>query len=680
MRLASRIGRALVRLRPTLRVSTLTVLAMSITAAAAATQGRPGPFTTGQVDAGRAAYTETCAGCHGSALSDGSAPPLVGPTFRRTWSRTNVTVDDLLLVMTTSMPPRGAERLGRDEYLPILAYILSRNGLTAGASPLVADRDLLLSVSLLTEEDRTIGAAVEFVAGERARPVGRGPTRQDLLGASDDPADWLYHTRDYSGTRFSPLSEVNTGNVADLAPACLYQLGEPRNFQNGPIVHDGVMFVTGVRTTVAIEADTCRQIWRYEWTPRDREGWLTNRGVAIQDGYVVRGTSDGYLVALDAADGALLWARQVGDPWKGEAFTMAPMIFEDLILIGPAGSENAISGWVGAFRLENGEEVWRFLTVPGATREGGPTWANPYGIPLGGGAVWTPLSLDPDRGELYVAVTNPAPDLPANLRPGPNLYSNSLVALDVRTGELRWYDQLVPADEHDWDLTQVSPIYSQEIDGQVRNLIATAGKDGMLRVVDRDSKARLFETAITTRENVDVPVTVAGVTACPGLLGGVEWNGPALHPPSRSLVTPAVDWCYNFRDFEAPEVRYVEGQIYLGGEATPAGPKTGWLTSVDASDGRVRWRYHSPDAMVAAVTTTAGNLVLAGELTGDFLALQADSGEVLYRFQTGGAIGGGIVTYSVEGRQYVAVASGRPSGYWPGSNPGSGTIVVFALK
>jgi alcohol dehydrogenase (cytochrome c) len=655
------------------------VLCLLALAPAATAQG--GPFTTAQAEAGRALYASTCAACHGGELSDGSAPPLVGPTFRRTWSRTNVNVDDLLYIMTTTMPPRRAGELSQGEYLSILAYVMSENGLRAGSTALAADAERLRAVSLLSGEDRAAGVAEAFIAGTRTRPTGSGPTRAQLLASADDGTDWLYHTRDYSGTRYSPLAQIGSSNIGSLVPACIFQLGEPRNFQTGPIVHDGVMYMTGGRTTVALEADTCRPLWRHEWTPRDREPFLlNNRGVAIQDGWVVRATGDAYLVALDAADGELLWARQIADPWKGEAFTMAPMIYEDMILIGPAGSENAISGWVGAFRLEDGEEIWRFQTVPGATREGGATWLNPYNIPLGGGAIWTPFTLDPERGELYVAVTNPAPDLPANLRPGPNLYTNSIVALDVHTGELRWYDQLVPSDEHDWDLTQVSPIYTARIGGRERNLVATAGKDGVLRVIDRDARARMFETDITTRENFDAPVTTAGVRVCPGIFGGVEWNGPALHEPTGLLVTPSVDWCFLFRDYEATEIRYVEGQMYLGGEVVPAGPRTGWITAVDGATGEVRWRYHSPDAVIGAVTTTAGNLVFAGELTGDFIALDATTGDVLYRFNTGGPIGGGVVSYAVDDKQYVAVASGRPSDYWQGENLGSGTIVVFTLK
>ena len=357
---------------------------------------------------------------------------------------------------------------------------------------------------------------------------------------------------------------------------------------------------------------------------------------------------------------------------------MPPMIFEDRILIGPAGSENAISGWVGAFRLIDGEPIWRFDTVPGATRTGGETWGNPGGILLGGGAVWTPLTLDVESREVYVAVTNPAPDFPAYLRPGSNLFTNSLVALDVDTGQLRWHQQLVPADDHDWDMTQVSPVFRAHVAGRERNLVATAGKDGVLRVVDRDTHEPLYETAVTTRTNVDEPVGPEGVYACPGVLGGVQWNGPALHPGNGLLITPAVDYCSTF--YAAEEVRHVEGQGYLGGRIEFDTDWSGWLTAVDVSDGSTRWTYRSASPMVAAVTTTAGGLVLAGELSGDFIALNVDDGEPLYRFQTGGPMPGGIASYEVDGRQYIAAASGSPLPRWVREDhAGAAIIVVFAL-
>jgi alcohol dehydrogenase (cytochrome c) len=407
------------------------------------------------------------------------------------------------------------------------------------------------------------------------------------------------------------------------------------------------------------------------------EVWPANRGVAIKDGRLVRGTSDGYLLQLNAQTGELVWARKIADPALGQTFTMAPMIFEDLILIGPAGSENAISGWVGAFRLSDGSEVWRFQTVPGIAEKDSKSWPNPAGIKLGGGAIWTPFSFDPETGDLHVAVTNPAPDLSVQLRRGDNLYTNSLVVLDVLTGKLRWHRQMVPNDSHDWDLTQAGPLFKTVVQGRKSSLVTTVGKDGILRTIDRNSREAVYQTPITTIKNTEAQVTAKGTFACPGVLGGVEWNGPAYNPGTNLLYVGAVDWCSTFTS--ADTVRHIPGKTYMGGTTQMGDTSQGWITAVDASAGQVRWQYRSPKPIVAAVTTTAGNLVLSGELSGDFLVLDARTGDVLYRFNTGGPIGGGIVTYEVGGKQYIAVTSGLPSPFWVDKYSGSPTMFVFAL-
>jgi alcohol dehydrogenase (cytochrome c) len=439
------------------------------------------------------------------------------------------------------------------------------------------------------------------------------------------------------------------------------------------------MYLATARSTIAIDAATCRVKWRHSWTLRGDAVWNRSRGVAIKDGRVVRGTPDGYLVALSSETGAMLWARRVADASAGETFSMAPVIYDDLILIGPAGSENNIKGWVGAFRLADGSPVWRFNTVPRPGEPGYDTWQNPNNIPMGGGAVWTSFSLDTVTGDLHVAVTNPAPDLPAHLRPGSNLYTNSILVLDVRTGKHRWHRSLVPADSHDWDLSHVMPLFTATVNGAPRRLVATVGKDGILRTLDRETHDIVYATPVTTIENADVPVTTTPTRACPGVLGGVEWNGPSHSAVTNMLYVPAVDWCTTFT--ADPEPRYIPGKNYMGGTAArdPAEKSQGWLTALDATTGAVRWKYRSPRPMVAAVTSTAGGLVLTGELTGDFLALDGRNGEVLYRFNTGGSMGGGIVTYEAGGQQYIAVASGTPSAFWVDRNGGAPTIVVFAL-
>lgn len=510
-----------------------------------------------------------------------------------------------------------------------------------------------------------------------AVPTGGGPTQEELNNAGNATRDWLYHTHDYSGSRFVDLEQINTNNAATLRPACVYQVGGESNFQTGPIVYRGTMYVTTTRDTVALDASTCRPQWRYNWVPRAGEVWRNNRGAAIKDGYLVRGTTDGYLLALNAATGALVWAVKVADARQGETLTMAPLVYEDLVLIGPAGSENGISGWVGAFRLRDGSPVWRFQTVPGAVRAGSESWRNPRGIKLGGGAIWTPFTLDEKTGELFVAVTNPAPDFAAGLRQGDNRYTNSVVVLDVHTGKLLWYRQMVPNDAHDWDLTQVNPLFQARIDGRDRRLLATVGKDGKLRTVDRDSHKVLYTTPVTTIKNTEVPVTTKGVVACPGALGGVEWNGPAYNRELNMLYVNAVDWCAKYT--LAQSIRHIPGRIYMGGSYDFVPESQGWLTAVNAASGKIQWKYRSSRPMVSAVTTTSGNVVFTGELTGDFLVLDARNGRELYRFNTGGAIGGGLVTYEQAGKQYVAVMSGKPSPFWTDLISGAPTVFLFAL-
>ncbi len=599
------------------------------------------------------------------------------------WGDPRVTLDDLFFIMSTTMPPRASSSLSEQDHAAVFAYVLRLNGYPSGPTPLSASSPQLKQAHL-------------DVAGVPARPPARqgpafipgaagavaaasGPDQATLLGAMRS-SDWLMHGHDYSATRFSPLAEINAGNVARLAPVCLFQVGERDNFQTGPVVYNGTMYVTTMTATVALDAATCRTKWRHTWEPRETGGWARNRGVAIKDGRIVRGTPDGYLISLNAETGAFLWGRHVASVADGETFTMAPVIFEDLVLIGPAGSENNLQGWVGAFRLSDGSPVWRFNTIPKPGEPGSETWKNPAGIPVGGGSVWTTFAIDPDNGDLHAAVTNPAPDLPVFLRQGDNLYTNSVIVLDVRTGQLRWHRQLVPNDSHDWDVTHATPMFSATVNGVTRRVITTAGKDGMLRAVDRDTHQVLYATPTTTRENADIPVSFSPLRACPGLLGGSQWNGPAYSPQVSALFVPAVDWCATFSAFE--QFRYIPGKSYMGGKTDldPPARSQGWLTAIDAATGSVKWKYRSPRPMVAAVATTAGNLVLSGELTGDFVAFDATSGNVLYRFNTGGPVGGGVITYASGGRQYVAVASGSRSNFWIESNPGSPTIVVFGLR
>jgi len=506
----------------------------------------------------------------------------------------------------------------------------------------------------------------------------QGPTQAELNAASSNAADWLHTNHDYGGQRFVDATGINRENARSLRAVCLYQAGELRPFHTNPIVYRGTMYLTTSRSTITLDAATCRVRWRHDWRPRARENWSQNRGVAVKAGKVIRGTPDGYLLALDAETGRLLWERAAADAAIGETFTMPPVIFEDLVIVGPAGSEVPIKGWIGAFKLEgDGESAWRFNTKPASGEPGAETWG-PTDALTGGGAVWTPFSLDPVQGLMFAPVGNPAPDYYDDVRRGDNLYSNSLVVLDARTGKLAWHYQAVPHDTHDWDLTQASPLFSADVKGKQRRLVAVVGKDGMLHVLDRESREHLYEVAVSRRENVELPLTPEGVRVCPGPLGGVQWNGPAFNPRTNTLYVPSVDWCGTFK--RAEELSRVPGQNYMGGSFTPDPVEQGrgWLTAIDASTGAIRWRYESRRPMLAAVTATSADLVFTGELDGDFLVLDARDGTVLYRFNTGGAMNGGIVTYQAGGTQYVAVTSGSATRFWR-APIGSATVIIFSV-
>ena len=544
--------------------------------------------------------------------------------------------------------------------------------------PAASDRANLFAYLGTLKDAAGADAARAAAAAPVGEPTLKGPSQGELDSAQTSASNWLYASHDYAGTRYSPLRQIKASNAGTLRPVCLYRSEQAAPVQTSPLVYNGIMYLTFARSTVAIDAATCREVWTHIWQPKGHEISPTNRGAAIKDGRLVRGTADGYLIALDLGKGTLLWSREIAAAATSQYVSAPPLIYDDLVIIGPAGADFGPKNWVGAFKLSNGEPVWKFNLIPDANEPGAETWANKDALAHGGGSIWSPLSFDSKAGIVFVPVGNPAPDFYGAARPGDNLYTNSVVALDVHTGKLIWHKQTVPHDEHDSDLSQVSPLFSARVGGARRDLIAVSGKDGYLRLIDRQSHAEYYKAEITTRENVDAAPTVEGVHRCPGLLGGVEWNGPAYDPARNSLFVPAVDWCGVFKKTaDAPPV--MKEAHYYGGSVTsdPRDKSKGWLTAFDAARGKVRWKYASPTPLVAGGVATAGGVIFTGDLNNNFLALNADTGKVLYRFNTGGSIGGGVVSYAQGGKQYVAATSGTVSAFFGGS--GLPAVVVFAL-
>jgi alcohol dehydrogenase (cytochrome c) len=546
----------------------------------------------------------------------------------------------------------------------------------AGTAMAVSIPSAATRANLIAYLQTLVSAAPAAAAAPTVTAKIMGPTQADLDAAK--PQNWLYASHDYAGTRFVDLKQITAANARSLRAVCLYRSEMAGPTQTNPIVYDGVMYLTFTRSTVAIDATTCRVRWTHDWQPKGHEISPTNRGVAIKDGTLVRGTADGYLIALDTASGDLIWSRQIASAEDSQYLSMPPLIWGDMIVYGPAGADFGPKNWIGAFKLADGTPVWRFNLVPDPGEPGAETWKDLDALKHGGGSLWTPLSLDAKAGILYVPVGNPAPDFYGAVRPGDDLYTNSLVALDLRSGKLLWFRQFVSHDVNDSDLSQVSPLFSTKIGNARRDVIAVSGKDGLLRLIDRTTHQQYYEVPITTRENVDAEPTVDGAHRCPGLLGGMEWNGPAYDPTTNTLFVAAVDWCGSFKKFDAPP-KFAQESHYYGGAVTPdARDKAkGWLTAFNAATGKEVWKYASPTPLVAAVTATSGGVLFTGDLNNDFLVLNAKTGGVLYRFNTGGSIGGGTVTYERNGKQYVAIASGTVSAFFGGS--GLPVIAIFAL-
>lgn len=485
--------------------------------------------------------------------------------------------------------------------------------------------------------------------------------------------DWQTYNKTLGGTRFSPLAQIDNRNVHSLKEICRIKVSKAGSFHTGLVVIGDRMFFTNAHWTYAIDAKNCSLVWKTRHIPVKTEVWRTNRGVAYGNGRVFRGTGDGRLVALDAGSGRALWTVQPASPEDGEFFSAAPIAVDGKVFIGTAGGDWGIRGKIFAFDAQSGKELWRFDTIPRPGQPGADSWPSEVVARIGGGGTWSSFAYDNATQALFVPVGNPAPNFAPQHRPGSNLYTNSLVVLDNATGKLKWWYQLTPNDGHDFDLG-AAPVLHSTPGG--RQSVALAGKDGFVHLLDRTTHALVARSPVTTISNVSAPPTPEGVRVCPGAYGGVEWNGPAIDVTRNLLFVGAVDWCAMFR---SGPVTHTRGQLYSGGSYTqdPAAPK-GRLTALDATSGVEKWRFDAPAALVAGVTATAGALLLTGDMAGNFLAFDSGSGKLLYRYPTGGAIAGGVVTYAIAGKQYIATTSGNVSRTTFGVL-GSPSIVVMTL-
>jgi len=514
---------------------------------------------------------------------------------------------------------------------------------------------------------------------------------EQIQSSADQPQNWLTYNGSYSSQRHSLLNQITTSNVEELELKWMLQNQVFGAWQSNPIVVDGIMYITERPNDVmAVDAVTGRVFWMYRYTNAPNATvccGANNRGVAVLDDKVFMGTLDAHLIALDATNGRPLWKTEVGDVNLAYSITMAPLVVKDKVIVGVGGGEFGIRGYVAAYDADTGAEAWRFYTIPGPGIPGHETWEDDD-WQHGGAPVWITGSYDPVLNLTYWGVGNPGPDWNADQRPGDNLYSDSVVALDADTGELRWHFQFTPNDGYDYDSVQVPVLVDLEWNGVPRNVMLWANRNGYFYVLDRGTGEFLlgkpfvkvnWSSGLDTNGRPIPTPQPEGAPTWPGNQGGTNWYPPAYSPRTGLFYFAAwEDYATIYRK-EVSE--YQPGRPYLGGgftvlAPTPGAPRIGigrtspinnWtdavghgaVIAIDPLTGAQRWKFDQFDVSDSGMLSTASDLLFTGGREGYFHAIDARSGKLLWKASLGGQIVMAPVTFMVEGQQYVSVISGN---------------------
>jgi alcohol dehydrogenase (cytochrome c) len=544
---------------------------------------------------------------------------------------------------------------------------------------------LLLGTALTTIGFTTAAPAQEVKQDSKmsVRAAGVTNVTQQLLdNAAKDSNNFLHTNGNYAQTRFYPNKQINTSNVAKLHPAWIFQTEVKESMETSPIVVNGTMFATTSYSHVyAIDAKTGAELWHF----KPKLGAITtyccgpnNRGVAVADDKVFVATLDAKLVALDAKTGNVVWEQKLADPEDGYSETMAPTVVKGKVLIGTNGGEYGIRGFVRAYNAADGKLLWNFDTIP---ENSVGVWAardttgrdmhrdidtekaqlakigDPYKR-LGGG-VWQNPAVDLATNRIYFVVGNPSPDLDGSLRPGDNLYTDSLVSLDLDTGKYVCHLQYIAHDV--WDLDAVSPVVLVDVADKSGNTIPGvihAGKTGHIYVHDRkDCSLIRFSDAMVAQENMWTLPTKEGARMLPGANGGVEWSPIATNPQAHMAYAINLHQPMTYQVESSP---YPGGKLWLGGafKVIPTEESFGNVTAVDYNTGKIKWQVKTPEPMIGGILATDGGLVFTGEGNGLFKAYDANDGKVLWQFQAGAGVNAPPSSYTVDGKQYIVVGAG----------------------
>ena len=537
-------------------------------------------------------------------------------------------------------------------------------------------------------------------------PAAMAQTHDELLKGATDTHNVLNYGMGYDLQRFSTLTQINKDTAKRLVPLWNYSFDDNRSEETQPLVYKGVIYITTNNSTMAVDAKSGKQIWKTKVeyppeTPRVTCCGIINRGAAIYDGKIFRTTLDANVIALDAQTGKELWRKNAIDFKNGYAMTVAPLVADGVVITGISGGEFGIRGFIDGWDPKTGEHLWRTYTIPGPGEPGNETWPGDT-WKHGGAPTWVTGSFDPELHTVYWGTGN-AGSFNAALRLGDNLYTSSMLALDPKTGKIKWHYQFSPNDPFDYDAIGEPVLATLKVNGTPTNVLMQANKNGFFYVLDRTNGKLLaanpyvkvnWASAIDmkTGRPVETELTKkarAGelVTVWPSAFGGKNWEPMSFNPQTETVYANTLNIGWNYKAMPA---EYKAGEFYWGvdlsaGWAWPDGPR-GYLKAIDPLTGRTKWESPSDIPRFSGVLSTAGGLVFSGQLTGEFEAFDADSGKKLWQFQTGSGIEGQPITWEQDGVQYVAIASGYGGVYslFSGdprlaSIPAGGSLWVFAL-
>jgi alcohol dehydrogenase (cytochrome c) len=546
-----------------------------------------------------------------------------------------------------------------------------------------------------------IGLAVIVSHGASAQ------TSEQLVKGATDTSNVLNYGMGYNLNRFSTLDQINKDTVKNLVPVWNYSFADDRSEESQPLVYQGVIYVTTHSATMAIDAKTGKQIWKTKVeyppeTPRIVCCGIINRGAALFDGKVFRTTLDANVIALDAKTGKELWRQKAADIKEGYSMTVAPLVADGVVLTGISGAEFGTRGFIDGWDPATGKHLWRTHTIPSPDEPGGDTWKGDT-WKFGGGSTWITGSYDPELNTVYWGIGNPGPFNSA-VRPGDNLYTCSVLALDPKTGKIKWHYQFSPNNPFDYDAVAEMVLADMNIEGKPTKVLMDANRNGFFYVLDRTNGKLLaanpyvkvnWATGIDLKTGRPIETDITRdaregkkVTVFPSILGGKNWEPMSYNPQTGIAYANTLAFGGHYK---TEPVTYKAGEWYLGMDLTDLwewgdGPR-GHLKAIDPLTGKTKWEAPSDIPRFSGVLSTAGGVVFSGQLTGEFEAFDADSGKKLWQFQTGSGIEGQPVTWQQDGVQYVAVASGYGGVYslFSGDErlakvPPGGSLWVFALK